>query len=104
MSKKRVLIFSTSYSPFMSGAEIAIKEITNRLGTEDFCFDMITLRFDKTLSSFEKVGNINVCRVASPKLLPIAIKEYGSDFEGAETNLALRLLSITLPSSLKPSM
>ena len=66
---KRVLIFSTSYSPLWGGAEIAIKEITNRLGTEDLCFDMVTMRHDKTLPKFEKIGNINVHRVNSSKLL-----------------------------------
>ncbi len=68
MSKKRVLIFSTSYSPLWGGAEIALKEITNRLDTGDFCFDMITVRHDKTLQKFEKIGNINVHRVSSSKL------------------------------------
>ena len=28
---KRILIFSTSYHPAMAGAEIAVKEITDRL-------------------------------------------------------------------------
>lgn len=69
MDKKRVLIFSTSYSPFMSGAEFALKEITNRLRTEDFCFDMVTMHFDRALPKFEKIGNINVYRISSSKLL-----------------------------------
>lgn len=69
MGKKRVLIFSTSYSPYMSGAEIAVKEITDRLKQSDFCFDMVTMKFDKTLPKFEKIGNINVHRIASAKLL-----------------------------------
>lgn len=84
--EKRVLIFSTTYSPLWGGAEIAIKEITDRLSiikvTKDsplslqkatlcseFCFDMITMRYDKSLSKFEKVGNINVYRISSSKLL-----------------------------------
>ena len=66
---KRILIFSTSYYPAMAGAEIATKEITDRLKKTDFCFDMITLHFDKILPSFEKVGNVNVYRVTSLKLL-----------------------------------
>jgi len=53
---KRILIFSTAYSPFMGGAEIATKEITDRLGRSDFCFDMITLRFDRTLPKLKKSG------------------------------------------------
>ena len=66
---KRVLIFSTSYSPFWGGAEIALREITDRLESGDFCFDMVTMHHDKTLPKFEKVGNINVYRVSSSKLL-----------------------------------
>jgi len=61
-NKKRILIFSTTYHPFVGGAEVAIKEITDRLGG-DFEFDMITLRFDKKLSEVEKIGNINVYRI-----------------------------------------
>ena len=67
-SMKRVLIFSTSYSPFWGGAEIATKEITDRLKSEDFYFDMITIHFDKTLPKFEKIGKINVHRISSYKL------------------------------------
>ncbi len=61
-NKKKILIFSTTYHPFVGGAEVAIKEITDRLG-EDFEFDMITLRFDKNLPSFEKIGNVGIYRV-----------------------------------------
>lgn len=60
---KRILIFSLVYFPFVGGAEVAIKEITDRLSTEDFEFDMITLRLDKELPKFEKVGNINIYRI-----------------------------------------
>ncbi len=63
MSKKRCLIFSLLYYPrFVGGAEVAVKEITDRLGS-DFEFDMITLRMDKNLPKFEKIGNINVYRI-----------------------------------------
>lgn len=58
--KNRILIFSTAYYPFVGGAEVAVREITNRL---DFNFDMITIKFQKNLPSFEKIGNINVYRV-----------------------------------------
>lgn len=61
--KPRILIFSLVYFPkFVGGAEVAIKEITNRLG-DHFDFDMVTLRIDKKTPLFEKVGNINVYRV-----------------------------------------
>lgn len=59
--KKRILIFSLVYYPrIVGGAEIAIKEITDRLGNK-YDFDMITLR--KGDSLFERVGNIDVYRV-----------------------------------------
>lgn len=58
---KRILIFSISYYPFVGGAEVAIKEITDRIN--DIEFDMITLRFDRSLPSFERVGNVNVYRI-----------------------------------------
>lgn len=63
MYKKRILIFSLVYYPnFIGGAEVAIKEITDRLGRE-FEFDMITLRFDRSLPEVERIGNVNVYRV-----------------------------------------
>ena len=61
---KRILIFSLAYYPdVVGGAEVAIKEITDRIGPEDIVFDMVTLRFDSTLPKFERVGNVNVYRV-----------------------------------------
>lgn len=63
LSKKRILIFSLVYYPnFIGGAEVAIKEITDRLG-DSFEFDMITLRLDAHLPKVEKVGNVTVYRV-----------------------------------------
>ncbi|NQV88257.1 MAG: glycosyltransferase [Parcubacteria group bacterium] len=58
---KRVLIFSNAYHPFIGGAEIAVKEITER--TQDIRFDLITIRFDRSLPRFEKIGNVNVYRI-----------------------------------------
>lgn len=61
---KRILIFSLSYYPKMvGGAEVAIKEITDRMPQSDFVFDMVTLRYDSTLPTFEKIGNVNVHRI-----------------------------------------
>ncbi len=63
MSKK-ILIFSLVYYPrFIGGAEVAIKEITDRISASDIEFDMITLRLDSRLPRFERVGNINVHRI-----------------------------------------
>jgi len=61
-NKKKILIFSTAYCPFVGGAEVAVKEITDRLG-EDFEFDMITARLDNSLPRYEKIGNVDVHRV-----------------------------------------
>ena len=61
---KRILIFSLVYYPrFICGAEVAVKEITDRISQRDFEFDMITLRLDSRLPKFERTGNINVHRV-----------------------------------------
>ncbi len=48
MSKQRILIFSTAYLPFIGGAEVAVKEITDRLGSV-FDFEMVTARLDSKL-------------------------------------------------------
>jgi glycosyltransferase involved in cell wall biosynthesis len=62
---KRVLIFSLTYHPFVGGAEVAIKEITDRLNPSEYQFDMITLRFDSKLPEVERVGNVTVYRIGS---------------------------------------
>lgn len=58
---KKVLIFSTAYFPFVGGAEIALREITNRFS--DFNFDMITALMDNSLPRYEKIGNVNIHRI-----------------------------------------
>lgn len=61
---KKILIFSLVYYPdVVGGAEVAIKEITDRISPDDFEFDMVTLRFDSDLPKFERIGNVNVYRV-----------------------------------------
>lgn len=61
MGKKNILIFSVAYYPMVGGAEVAWKEITDRLGY--FEFDMVTPRFKRSLPSYEKIGNVNVYRI-----------------------------------------
>lgn len=61
LKEKRVLIFSTAYLPLIGGAELAVKEITDRIN--DIKFDLITAKIKKNLSVHEKIGNINVYRV-----------------------------------------
>lgn len=92
MDKKRILIFSFVYYPrFIGGAEIAIKEITDRLGN-DIEFDLIALRLDNKLPKKETIGNVNVYRVgwsgkteASPDSLPfyLHLNKYAYPFLAA---------------------
>ena len=58
---KKILIFSTAYLPYVGGAEIAVKELTDRM--LDYEFDLITARLDKKLPNFEKLGRVNVYRI-----------------------------------------
>lgn len=62
--RKRVLIFSLVYFPkHVGGAEVAIKEITDRIDPGEIEFHMITNRFDSTLPQVEQVGNVLVHRI-----------------------------------------
>lgn len=61
MNKKRILIFSLTYDPFIGGAEVAVRNITDRLF--DVEFDMITLRLSGDLPRYEKIGNVHVHRI-----------------------------------------
>jgi glycosyltransferase involved in cell wall biosynthesis len=59
---RRILIFSTAYLPLIGGAELAIKETTERLG-DDFSFDLICARIKKELPAEEQIGNVKVRRL-----------------------------------------
>jgi len=72
--KKKILIFSTAYLPLIGGAEIAVKEITDRFGdnfifsaeggpASSWEFDLICARIKKELPAQEKIGNVNVYRM-----------------------------------------
>ena len=63
----KILIFSIAYHPIIGGAEIAIKETTDRISPQEIEFDMITLRFDNKSPRFEKIGNVNVHRIGFTK-------------------------------------
>lgn len=67
---KKILIFSVAYVPYVGGAELAIKEITDRLDESEFEFDLITLRFDRSLPKQEKIGRINIHRIGFTKDKP----------------------------------
>ncbi len=60
---KRILIFSLAYYPRVGGAEVAIKEITDRIAPSDIEFHMVTLRFSPADAPEEKIGNVLVHRV-----------------------------------------
>ncbi len=57
----KVLIISLAYPPFVGGAELAVKEITDRISS--LSFDMITANLDGRQKESEKIGNINIYRV-----------------------------------------
>lgn len=62
--KKRILIFSLAYYPHhVSGAEVAIKEITDRVSSEEIEFHLITLLFDTRAPRSETIGQVIVHRV-----------------------------------------
>ena len=60
---KKILIFSLSYYPNVGGAEVAIKEITDRIVPTDITFHLICNRYDSTVPKVEKKGNVLVHRV-----------------------------------------
>lgn len=70
---KRVLIFSLAYLPHVGGAEVAVKEITDRLSASnaqagidpgDIEFHLITLRMSR-LPREERIGNVRVYRIGN---------------------------------------
>jgi glycosyltransferase involved in cell wall biosynthesis len=101
---KRVLIFALTYHPFIGGAEIAIKEITDRIDPKEYAFDMITLRFDSNLPSIERFGNVTVHRIGfsapgakvSDRAMPLSCKiakvlfPFTSFFKAVSLNRAHR--------------
>ena len=61
----KILIFSIAYHPFVGGAEVAIKEITDRLLDNEYY--LITNKFNKNWKDKEKIGNIQVIRLGNGK-------------------------------------
>jgi glycosyltransferase involved in cell wall biosynthesis len=63
MSKK-ILAFSLAYYPhYVSGAEAAIKEITDHIDESEYQFHLITHLFEKNAPRVEKIGAVTVYRV-----------------------------------------
>ncbi len=83
---KRILIFSLNYYPrFIGGAEVAIKEITDRIPAEEIEFHVVTLRFDAKLPKVEQIGKTLVHRIgfvannpgiADLKKFPLHLNKY----------------------------
>jgi glycosyltransferase involved in cell wall biosynthesis len=63
---KKILVFSLAYFPkHIGGAEIAIKEITDRIDSSDIEFHLITQRFQESLPLYDKIGNVHIHRVGN---------------------------------------
>jgi glycosyltransferase involved in cell wall biosynthesis len=61
---KKVLIFSLDYYPGeVGGAEVAIKEITDRISPEQIEFHLLTLHYDTSMAKEEQIGNVHVHRI-----------------------------------------
>jgi len=61
---KKILIFSLAYYPdHVGGAEVAIKEITDRINSAEYEFHLLCLRFDSNLPEIERIGNVLVHRI-----------------------------------------
>ncbi len=61
---KRILIFSLDYYPGeVGGAEVAIKEITDRISPTEIEFHLLTLHYDKSMAKEEKIGSVLVHRI-----------------------------------------
>jgi len=59
----RVIIFSTNYFPNVGGAEIAVREITNRIASNQLSFTLIAPRLSRELKAEEMIGTVKVFRV-----------------------------------------
>ena len=70
----RILVFATTYFPLVGGAEVALKEVTDRMPSIQF--DLICAKIKPGLPATEQIGNITVHRVGVGKsidkfLLPV---------------------------------
>lgn len=58
--KRRIVIFTTSYLPLIGGAEVAVKELTDRL--PDFEFDLVCAKIQNGLPHDQQIGRVRVHR------------------------------------------
>ncbi len=77
MSKPTVLIFSTAYFPLVGGAEVAVKEITDRM--KQYEFHIITCRMNRDYPKRERMYNARIYRVGwgYPRLDKIYLALFG---------------------------
>ncbi|MEK7586656.1 MAG: glycosyltransferase family 4 protein, partial [Patescibacteria group bacterium] len=68
MATKRVLVFSLAYYPFVGGAEVALREIVERLAGDEYEFEIITVNLDGNQPAIEKYGTALVRRLGGGKL------------------------------------
>ncbi len=61
MARPKILIFSTAYFPYVGGAEVAVKELTDRL--VDYDFVLLTARLNRQLPKVETIGRVEVQRI-----------------------------------------
>ncbi len=71
MPAKRVLVFSLAYYPFVGGAEVALREIIERLAGDDYQFEIITVNLDGQQVPIEKYGSAMVRRLGAGKFSKI---------------------------------
>jgi glycosyltransferase involved in cell wall biosynthesis len=62
----KILIISLAYLPFVGGAELAVKEITDRI--EGIDFDILTANLDGKRPALEQIGRLNVYRLGNNRL------------------------------------
>jgi len=72
----KILIFSVAYHPFLGGAEVAVKEITNRL--TDIEFHMLTVNIDGKQKKEEKIGNVHVYRIGTGYIGKLLFPFFGA--------------------------
>jgi glycosyltransferase involved in cell wall biosynthesis len=97
--KKKILIFSLDYYPGeVGGAEVAIKEITDRISSAEIEFHLLTLHYDKSMVKEEQIGNVHVHRIgfgwknptiADRKKFPLHLNKHLFQFSGALKALLL---------------
>ncbi len=89
--QKRVIIFATTYYPLVGGAEVALKEVSDRL--PGWQFDLVCAKIQHGLKNTEKIGNITVHRVGFGRPWDKFLLPFLGPF------VALQATSFKLPSA-----